>query len=110
MILDDDHSGVFSFSEGQYEISESVGEYHLEVSRYSGARGKVILPYKTTEGTAKDGNDFVQTSGHIVFEDNQTSLVLIYCCYYYCRSIIIILLIRLIFSPKNNHHHHDHHS
>nr|XP_046918733.1 sodium/calcium exchanger 1-like isoform X2 [Dermatophagoides farinae] len=73
MILDDDHSGVFSFSEGQYEISESVGEYHLEVSRYSGARGKVILPYKTTEGTAKDGNDFVQTSGHIVFEDNQTS-------------------------------------
>lgn len=77
MILDDDHSGVFSFSEGQYEVSESVGEYHLEVSRYSGARGKVILPFKTLEGTAKDGTDFETTSGHIVFEDNQTSLVLI---------------------------------
>ncbi|KPM03912.1 sodium/calcium exchanger-like protein 2 [Sarcoptes scabiei] len=66
MILDDDHSGVFSFSDSQYSVQESVGEYHLNVSRYSGARGRVILPYKTLEGTAKDGSDFETTSGHII--------------------------------------------
>lgn len=73
MILDDDHSGVFSFADGQYEISESSGEYLLKVSRFSGARGRVVLPYKTLEGTAKDGVEFEMASGQILFDDNQTS-------------------------------------
>ncbi|KAJ6217806.1 hypothetical protein RDWZM_008963 [Blomia tropicalis] len=72
MILDDDHSGVFSFAEGQYEITESSGEYQLKVTRFSGARGRVVLPFKTTEGTAKDGREFEMTSGQVVFDDNET--------------------------------------
>lgn len=72
MILDDDHSGVFSFSEAAYEISESAGEYPLKVSRFSGARGRVIIPYKTIEGTAKDGVEFEMSSGYILFDDNMT--------------------------------------
>lgn len=72
MILDDDHSGVFSFAEPLYEIPESAGEYELKVSRFSGARGKVIVPFKTIEGTAKDGVEFEMVSGHIVFNDNQS--------------------------------------
>ena len=73
MILDDDHSGVFSFAEASYDISESAGEYQLEVTRFSGARGRVGVPYKTVEGTAKDNVEFEMTSGHITFGDNQTS-------------------------------------
>ncbi|XP_054154056.1 sodium/calcium exchanger 3-like isoform X2 [Oppia nitens] len=73
MILDDDHSGVFSFAENQYEVSESVGEYHLKITRYSGARGRVSVPYHTIEGTAKDGIEFEMSSGVITFENNQIS-------------------------------------
>lgn len=75
MILDDDHSGVFSFADGQYEIAESSGEYQLKVCRFSGARGRVVLPYKTIEGTARDGTEFEMTSGQILFDDNETSYV-----------------------------------
>lgn len=73
MILDDDHSGVFSFAETQVEISEAVGEYRLRVNRFSGARGRVFLPYKAVQGTAKVGKDFEECEGEIVFENNETS-------------------------------------
>ena len=73
MILDDDHSGIFSFAENQYEVSESIGEYHLKVSRYSGARGRVVVPYQTVEGTAKDGIEFEMTKGEVIFDNNETS-------------------------------------
>lgn len=73
MILDDDHSGVFSMPESQVEISEAVGEYHIKVNRFSGARGRVFLPYKAIEGTAKVNRDFEPCEGTIVFENNETS-------------------------------------
>ena len=73
MILDDDHSGVFSFEDGQYEISESSGEYQLKVTRFSGARRRVVLPFKTLEGTAKDGVEFEMNWGQIIFDDNETT-------------------------------------
>ncbi|XP_070378305.1 sodium/calcium exchanger 3 isoform X3 [Dermacentor albipictus] len=73
MILDDDHSGVFSLPESQVEISEAVGEYHIKVNRFSGARGRVFLPYKAIEGTAKMNKDFEPCEGTLVFENNETS-------------------------------------
>lgn len=73
MILDDDHGGIFSFPEENLEINEAVGCYMLKVTRFSGARGKVFLPYKTVEGTAKNGKDFELTEGEIVFENNETT-------------------------------------
>ncbi|XP_064484568.1 sodium/calcium exchanger 1-like isoform X2 [Ornithodoros turicata] len=73
MILDDDHSGVFSLAETQVEISEAVGEYRIRVNRFSGARGRVFLPYKAVEGTAKIGKDFEECEGTVMFENNETS-------------------------------------
>ncbi|XP_040062586.1 sodium/calcium exchanger 1 isoform X2 [Ixodes scapularis] len=73
MILDDDHSGVFTLPETQVEISEAAGEYHVKVNRFSGARGRVFLPYKAVEGTAKEGKDFEPCQGTLVFENNETS-------------------------------------
>lgn len=73
MILDDDHGGIFSFPEENVELNEAIGCYLLKVTRYSGARGKVFLPYKTVEGTAKHGKDFNMTEGELAFENNETA-------------------------------------
>ena len=72
MILDDDHSGVFSFTNNSVQIPESIGHYHLRVSRFVGARGHVILPYKTIAGTAKPGVDFHMVDSKIEFNNNET--------------------------------------
>ncbi|XP_043271831.1 sodium/calcium exchanger 2 isoform X2 [Venturia canescens] len=72
MILDDDHSGIFGFPERDIELVESVGQYPLRVVRYSGARGRVVLSYRTVEGTAKPGKQYQHSEGSLTFEDNQT--------------------------------------
>ncbi|XP_043220660.1 sodium/calcium exchanger 2-like isoform X1 [Amphibalanus amphitrite] len=72
MILDDDHGGVFSVAEKDVEIVESVGTYSLRVCRWSGARGRVAVPYVTLEGTAKPGKDYEHCQGEVVFENNET--------------------------------------
>ncbi|XP_060826473.1 sodium/calcium exchanger 3 [Bombus pascuorum] len=72
MILDDDHSGVFGFPERDIELVESVGQFSLRVVRYSGARGRVTIPYRTIEGTAKPTKQYMHTEGSLTFEDNQT--------------------------------------
>ncbi|CAG2104128.1 unnamed protein product [Medioppia subpectinata] len=71
-ILDDDHSGVFSFTNNMIQIPESVGHYHLRVSRFCGARGHITLPYKLSAGTAKPGVDFQMIDSKIEFADNET--------------------------------------
>nr|XP_032521023.1 sodium/calcium exchanger 1 isoform X2 [Danaus plexippus plexippus] len=72
VILDDDHSGVFSFPQRDFELTESVGTYELKVARTAGARGKVRIPYWTEDGTAKSGAQFEAVQDHIVFENNET--------------------------------------
>lgn len=71
MILDDDHGGIFAIESKDHELVESVGTYELKVQRYSGARGKVILPYWTEDGTAKAGKDYEQMRGELVFGNNE---------------------------------------
>ncbi|XP_076317519.1 sodium/calcium exchanger 3-like isoform X1 [Tachypleus tridentatus] len=72
MILDDDHSGIFAFPEVEVETSESVGILPLKVCRYSGARGTVIVPFRTTDGTGKRNKDFEEVIGELVFQNNET--------------------------------------
>ncbi|CAH2094793.1 unnamed protein product [Euphydryas editha] len=72
VILDDDHSGVFSFPQRDFELIESVGTYELRVVRTAGARGKVRIPYWTEDGTAKSGAQFEAVQDSIVFENNET--------------------------------------
>lgn len=71
MILDDDHGGIFAFGSKDHELVESVGTYELKVQRYSGARGKVVVPYWTEDGTAKTGKDYETMRGELVFENNE---------------------------------------
>ncbi|XP_055590446.1 sodium/calcium exchanger 3-like [Uranotaenia lowii] len=72
MILDDDHSGIFALASKDHELVESVGLYELKVQRYSGARGKVRVPYWTEDGTAKGGKDYEEQRGELLFENNET--------------------------------------
>ncbi|KAM9811965.1 sodium/calcium exchanger 2b [Syngnathus typhle] len=75
-ILDDDHAGIFTFSERMVRISESVGTMEVTVVRNSGARGTVILPYHTEAGTAKAGEDFEDAQGELEFTNDQTTQTL----------------------------------
>lgn len=72
-ILDDDHAGIFTFSERLVRVSESVGTMEVTVVRNSGARGTVILPYHTESGTAKSGADYEDARGELEFTNDQTT-------------------------------------
>lgn len=71
MILDDDHGGIFAFASKDHELVESVGTYDIKVQRFSGARGKVIIPYWTEDGTAKAGKDYEPAQGELEFDNNE---------------------------------------
>ncbi|XP_060938924.1 sodium/calcium exchanger 3 isoform X1 [Limanda limanda] len=72
-ILDDDHSGIFTFESSSVHISESIGIMELKVLRTSGARGTIIVPYRTVEGLAKGGGeDFEDTYGELEFKNDET--------------------------------------
>ncbi|XP_075879443.1 sodium/calcium exchanger 3 isoform X2 [Nelusetta ayraudi] len=76
-ILDDDHSGIFTFESGSAHISESIGMVELKVLRTSGARGTVIVPFRTLEGLAKGGGeDFEDTYGELEFKNDETCKVI----------------------------------
>jgi len=71
MVLDDDHGGVFVFEKEEMEITESIGQLELKVSRQSGARGKVAIPFTTEEGTAKAGQHYEHAEGELIFANEE---------------------------------------
>ncbi|KAF5922858.1 hypothetical protein HPG69_013203 [Diceros bicornis minor] len=72
-ILDDDHAGIFTFECDTIHVSESIGVMEVKVLRTSGARGTVIVPFRTIEGTAKGGGeDFEDTYGELEFKNDET--------------------------------------
>ncbi|KAI5611446.1 sodium/calcium exchanger 1 precursor, partial [Silurus asotus] len=71
-IFDDDHAGIFTFEEPVTHVSESIGLMEMKVLRTSGARGVVMVPYKTIEGTAKGGGeDFEDSHGVLEFQNDE---------------------------------------
>ncbi|XP_042627728.1 sodium/calcium exchanger 2b [Cyprinus carpio] len=76
-ILDDDHAGIFTFTDRLMRVSESVGTMEVTVVRNSGARGTVIIPYHTEPGTAQGGGvDYEDTYGELEFTNDQTTQTL----------------------------------
>ncbi|XP_069806149.1 sodium/calcium exchanger 3 isoform X2 [Dendropsophus ebraccatus] len=72
-ILDDDHAGIFTFECDIIRVSESIGVMEVKVLRTSGARGTVIVPFRTVEGTAKGGGeDFEDAYGELEFKNDET--------------------------------------
>ncbi|XP_039625259.1 sodium/calcium exchanger 1-like [Polypterus senegalus] len=75
-IFDDDHAGIFTFESNSTRVSESIGIMQVKVQRTSGARGTVIVPYKTIEGTAKAGEDYEEVAGKLEFQNDETMKVI----------------------------------
>ncbi|XP_018086595.1 sodium/calcium exchanger 3 isoform X5 [Xenopus laevis] len=72
-ILDDDHAGIFTFECDIIRVSESIGVMEVKVLRTSGARGTVIVPFRTVEGTAKGGGeDYEDSYGELEFKNDET--------------------------------------
>ncbi|NWR06573.1 NAC2 protein, partial [Paradoxornis webbianus] len=76
-ILDDDHAGIFGFRERSVRVSECQGHVEVTVVRSSGARGTVMVPFRTVEGTARGGGvDYEDTSGELEFRNDETAKTL----------------------------------
>ncbi|XP_052007088.1 sodium/calcium exchanger 3 [Xyrauchen texanus] len=76
-ILDDDHAGIFTFESESMHVSESVGIMEVKVLRTSGARGTVIIPFRTVEGLAKGGGeDFEDAYGELEFKNDETCKII----------------------------------
>ncbi|XP_025925604.1 sodium/calcium exchanger 2 [Apteryx rowi] len=72
-ILDDDHAGIFTFQDRLLHVSECQGTVEVKVVRNSGARGTVMLPYRTVEGTARGGGiDYEDACGELEFRNDET--------------------------------------
>jgi solute carrier family 8 (sodium/calcium exchanger) len=78
MILDDDHAGVFAFEHDHFAVVENCGHFQLKVSRSSGCRGEVTVPYRTYDGTATGGKHYEVKEGELHFENNQTEFAFSY--------------------------------
>lgn len=56
------------------QVSESIGVLTVPVKRDSGARGCVVVPYKTVPWTATGGGeDYIDAFGELEFENNETT-------------------------------------
>ncbi|XP_027562691.1 sodium/calcium exchanger 2-like [Neopelma chrysocephalum] len=76
-ILDDDHAGIFGFRERSVRVSECQGKVEVTVVRSSGARGTVMVPFRTVEGTARGGGvDYEDASGELEFRNDETAKTL----------------------------------
>ncbi|KAK6291723.1 hypothetical protein J4Q44_G00375080 [Coregonus suidteri] len=75
-IYDDDHAGIFSFEIDALRVSESVGIMEVKVQRTSGARGLVVVPYRTIDGTARGGEDYEEVSGNLEFQNDETMKII----------------------------------
>ncbi|NXA57565.1 NAC3 protein, partial [Nothocercus julius] len=73
-ILDDDHAGIFTFQDRLLHVSECQGTVEVTVLRSSGARGTVMLPYRTVEGTARGGGvHYEDACGELEFRNDETA-------------------------------------
>ncbi|CAN8173872.1 unnamed protein product [Coccothraustes coccothraustes] len=76
-ILDDDHAGIFGFRERSVRVSECQGHVEVTVVRSSGARGTVMVPFRTVEGTARGGGvDYEDACGELEFRNDETAKTL----------------------------------
>ncbi|XP_051631705.1 sodium/calcium exchanger 2-like [Manacus candei] len=76
-ILDDDHAGIFGFRERSVRVSECQGKVEVTVVRSSGARGTVMVPFRTVEGSARGGGvDYEDASGELEFRNDETAKTL----------------------------------
>ena len=71
LIMDDDHHGIFTLANSEIEIRDSTEYCVMQIIRCGGTKGKVILPYRTEDGTAEAGRDYEPCEGQLTFDDGE---------------------------------------
>jgi len=66
--------GALQFSSNKYTVTEGTEtSVEIIVTRTGGILGNISVDYVTTDGTAIDGEDYIATSGTLLFLDGETS-------------------------------------
>ena len=68
--------GVLGFASTNSMVSEDAGVAALTVVRTGGSSGAVSVSYRTTDGTALAGRDYVPVSGNLGFSDGETTKII----------------------------------
>lgn len=80
IIVDDEVSdfgnGEIRFGKDEYEVLESVGSVEVIVDRMKGSDGEVTVEYETTNGTAKEDQDYEETTGTLTFKAGEAQKVI----------------------------------
>lgn len=72
-IIDDDVAGTFVFPEEYISVSENAKQVLVRVNRENGNCGNVSLQYRTLDGTAIEGKDYIACSGTLQWEAGDSS-------------------------------------
>lgn len=64
--------GAVSLANNRYAVHENQGSVNIDIRRQGGANGTLVVDYATVPGTALPGQDYVSTSGTLVFVPGQT--------------------------------------
>jgi uncharacterized repeat protein (TIGR01451 family) len=72
-----DRVGTVAFGAGGYAVPENAGSATITVNRVSGARGTVMVDYRTVPVNAIAGLDFTQVSGTLTFGSGVTSQTIV---------------------------------
>lgn len=70
-IVDDDEPGIIGFEQRIFTVGEGVGTVKLTVLREFGGDGRICVPFKTVDGSAKAGTDYVPIEGELIFEHGE---------------------------------------
>jgi hypothetical protein len=71
------HAGFLDFGKRFSAVDEAAGSIALTVIRTEGTSGVVTVDYKTTDGAAKNGADYVGKSGTLTFADGETQKTIV---------------------------------
>jgi len=66
-------AGALQFSSIKYTVLEGKVSVDITVTRTGGSFGDISVDYATVDGTAVDGEDYIATSGTLLFIDGEIS-------------------------------------
>lgn len=66
---------MLSFSQSSYSVTEGYTAW-ITVERSGNTGNRVLVDYRTVDGTARDGSDYLGTSGQLIFHPGVTELLL----------------------------------
>ena len=64
-------TGIFEFETINRNVDDKVGTIDIPIVRTNGADGQITVTWKVSEGTAKEGEDYVLTPSPVSFANKE---------------------------------------